>query len=570
MLQPNDPDPTSAELAVCPGARSAMVYLLGDEDRAERLRRARAARGCESSRASTLLAWREDGEACVWTARGELRFAPGQRRARPPRRDAGTSTASLDDARGSSAATASWRQPRLPGCARRLWAALACAGAGDVLVSAARGLRVRRLGRRRPRRRRQPRLAAPRRLARRRSAFVNCGPDLGRRRVARAAPVVDRRRRAGRAGPLRRRRRDAPTSVDRDADGCRACSSGTRCAARRAEGVAGWVRNCPDGAVEAVFEGEPDAVERLVDLCRIGPAPRAWMVVRSIEDDARRGRSIDSGSAERTAPETRAAAGHYRRTPRCRATWPPAARRAGTMPAACGRGLRKPATGCSWSSSRSSARAATSSTWPSTRPWSRSPACTTSAAALAFCVAVTNNFLWNRHWTFQATDGHAGFQAARFLTVSLLALGFNLIVLELLVSVGDMREDPRAGDRDPRRDAAQLRRQQALELRQADSPAPRRRRLSRSMRRLARAAGARARPCSCWSPCRPPPRARRSSRSDRSRSRLRRRSRRPSTSSTRSRRPASRRARRSSQEELSRHDTRARIERSRRARAAGR
>src|SRR3954447_21599904 len=43
------------------------------------------------------------------------------------------------------------------------------------------------------------------------------------------------------------------------------------------------------------------------------------------------------------------------------------------------------------------------------------------AAALAFCVAVTNNFLWNRHWTFKATHSHAGFQAARFLAVSLLA-----------------------------------------------------------------------------------------------------------------------------------------------------
>jgi acylphosphatase len=36
-------------------------------------------------------------------------------------------------------------------------------------------------------------------------------------------------------------------------------------------GVAGWVRNNPDGSVEAVFEGEEDAVERLVELCREGP-----------------------------------------------------------------------------------------------------------------------------------------------------------------------------------------------------------------------------------------------------------------------------------------------------------
>ena len=55
------------------------------------------------------------------------------------------------------------------------------------------------------------------------------------------------------------------------------------------------------------------------------------------------------------------------------------------------------------------------------------------AAVLAFCVAVTNNFLWNRHWTFAATEGHMGFQAARFFTVSVIALGFNLLMLELLV-----------------------------------------------------------------------------------------------------------------------------------------
>jgi len=44
-------------------------------------------------------------------------------------------------------------------------------------------------------------------------------------------------------------------------------------ARRRAQsaGVSGWIANRPDGAVEAVFEGERDAVERLVDFCREGP-----------------------------------------------------------------------------------------------------------------------------------------------------------------------------------------------------------------------------------------------------------------------------------------------------------
>ena len=35
--------------------------------------------------------------------------------------------------------------------------------------------------------------------------------------------------------------------------------------------VAGWVRNTWDGTVEAVFEGEPEEVDRLVGFCREGP-----------------------------------------------------------------------------------------------------------------------------------------------------------------------------------------------------------------------------------------------------------------------------------------------------------
>jgi len=38
-----------------------------------------------------------------------------------------------------------------------------------------------------------------------------------------------------------------------------------------ARGVAGWITNRPDGAVEAVFEGNPDAVAALVEFCRRGP-----------------------------------------------------------------------------------------------------------------------------------------------------------------------------------------------------------------------------------------------------------------------------------------------------------
>jgi acylphosphatase len=39
----------------------------------------------------------------------------------------------------------------------------------------------------------------------------------------------------------------------------------------RSRGVAGWVTNRPDGAVEAAFEGDPDAVSSMVDWCSRGP-----------------------------------------------------------------------------------------------------------------------------------------------------------------------------------------------------------------------------------------------------------------------------------------------------------
>jgi acylphosphatase len=39
----------------------------------------------------------------------------------------------------------------------------------------------------------------------------------------------------------------------------------------RRRGVAGWARNCADGSVEAVFEGDPDDVAAMVELVRAGP-----------------------------------------------------------------------------------------------------------------------------------------------------------------------------------------------------------------------------------------------------------------------------------------------------------
>jgi putative flippase GtrA len=55
------------------------------------------------------------------------------------------------------------------------------------------------------------------------------------------------------------------------------------------------------------------------------------------------------------------------------------------------------------------------------------------AAVLAFLISVGNNFWWNRHWTFAAHGGHAGFQAARFLVVSVGAFLVSYAMLLLLV-----------------------------------------------------------------------------------------------------------------------------------------
>jgi dolichol-phosphate mannosyltransferase len=58
------------------------------------------------------------------------------------------------------------------------------------------------------------------------------------------------------------------------------------------------------------------------------------------------------------------------------------------------------------------------------------------AAVGSFIVAVTNNYTWNRLWTFRHQRGHLLFQGLRFLVVSALALGANLVVLHLLVEAG--------------------------------------------------------------------------------------------------------------------------------------
>jgi putative flippase GtrA len=58
------------------------------------------------------------------------------------------------------------------------------------------------------------------------------------------------------------------------------------------------------------------------------------------------------------------------------------------------------------------------------------------AAVGAFLVAVSNNYTWNRLWTFRDQRGHVAYQGARFLVVSTVVLGANILALSLLVLLG--------------------------------------------------------------------------------------------------------------------------------------
>ena len=63
-----------------------------------------------------------------------------------------------------------------------------------------------------------------------------------------------------------------------------------------ADGIAGWVRNLPDGSVEAVFEGDRDAVDRLVSFMRDGPrgARVDWVDVVTEEPEGLSGFDVRS------------------------------------------------------------------------------------------------------------------------------------------------------------------------------------------------------------------------------------------------------------------------------------
>ncbi len=64
------------------------------------------------------------------------------------------------------------------------------------------------------------------------------------------------------------------------------------------------------------------------------------------------------------------------------------------------------------------------------------------ASVAAWLVAVLNNFVLNRHWTFDARDGRAHFQAIRFLVVSLVAEVLSLLLLTVFVEAAGLAKVP--------------------------------------------------------------------------------------------------------------------------------
>jgi hypothetical protein len=128
-----------AELALCPNQRAAMIYALVPEARATVVPRivetATAMAGID------VIAWREDDRAVVRApGRGELRFGVGGSGSalRDARGNAWTVEGDLS-ALGARTSTGSFEAPDYPDALRRVWAALTCATAGDVLLSAAPG-----------------------------------------------------------------------------------------------------------------------------------------------------------------------------------------------------------------------------------------------------------------------------------------------------------------------------------------------------------------------------------------------------------------------------------------------
>jgi len=133
VATPSQSRSIGAELALSPAQRSAMIYAL-DEDRREQV----IARAIDIARGTVgvdLVLWRAGEEAVVQSPRGELRFASGgelvdaRGRLWSVEGDLAALAASVHDGR--------FKSTEYPDALARIWSALHCPTAGDVLLSAA-------------------------------------------------------------------------------------------------------------------------------------------------------------------------------------------------------------------------------------------------------------------------------------------------------------------------------------------------------------------------------------------------------------------------------------------------
>ena len=136
LLLPADQAPEEAEIAVCPGARSAQVYVIEHERREELA--PRLAEDLREVEGVDVIVRRGQDEGVVWTRRGELRFAPGgefvDERGEP------WSVEGRLDALGLRVRDGILSSEDYPDALARLWSALDCPRSGDVLLSAMPGV----------------------------------------------------------------------------------------------------------------------------------------------------------------------------------------------------------------------------------------------------------------------------------------------------------------------------------------------------------------------------------------------------------------------------------------------
>jgi hypothetical protein len=135
VLLPGEDAALGAEIAVCPAARSAMVYALDPERRDEVSEG--VARDLQKVEGLDIVVRLRGEEAALWSERGELRFAPGgdlqDRRGRSWSVDGDLDALDLDveDGRVDSRI--------YPDPLGRLWSALTCPNSGEILVAATPG-----------------------------------------------------------------------------------------------------------------------------------------------------------------------------------------------------------------------------------------------------------------------------------------------------------------------------------------------------------------------------------------------------------------------------------------------